>query len=531
MFSDLDKLLTEITELSGREMRNKRSEYARKIIEIQNLSNSNFSLNTLFISTNTPQQKEFITACLLRLLCRNENAVWEEIDFRHKTFKIFDEKLSQIYSILKITEKTENHEKLSCLKDLERKMLKDFNIIESNLTSLKLAVEYRKNIMKTLRNPINNFFLCNFVDISLLSEEKLKELFDALNSYEETSGVNRMKVFKDVNDIFSAYIHDIDQFDSEFASLCLRGIFGKIHNLICDDFGKSDIIKPANLSLFHPDRKYPFHKINERIDLKFVLKNEGLGYAFEVEVEVLDADGLTFEFSQIVAIEMKIESINMVLPVLVSIDKTENPSLLIRYSWRNYDNKLVCKDELFEFESQKENINWNGLKFKRPYSLQAVETEKELVGRKELVDNIYANLISDTIQSVMIFGQKRVGKTSIAKAIFNKIQKEIDFVPVFIKVGDLDKTSPKKFIRTLGEAIVEETLLSDELSKLEIDKPVFDEVLSPPLAMYFKRIKKLLPKLRFIIIIDEFDEIPNELYRYTDIGSTFFHNIRSLSQE
>ncbi|MBE9176867.1 hypothetical protein IQ225_18800, partial [Synechocystis salina LEGE 06155] len=167
--------------------------------------------------------------------------------------------------------------------------------------------------------------------------------------------------------------------------------------------------------------KYPFHKINERIDLKFVLKNEGLGYAFEVEVEVLDADGLTFEFSQIVAIEMKIESINMVLPVLVSIDKTENPSLLIRYSWRNYDNKLVCKDELFEFESQKENINWNGLKFKRPYSLQAVETEKELVGRKELVDNIYANLISDTIQSVMIFGQKRVGKTSIAKAIFNKI--------------------------------------------------------------------------------------------------------------
>ncbi|MBE9176866.1 hypothetical protein IQ225_18795, partial [Synechocystis salina LEGE 06155] len=94
----------------------------------------------------------------------------------------------------------------------------------------------------------------------------------------------------------------------------------------------------------------------------------------------------------------------------------------------------------------------------------------------------------------------------------------IDFVPVFIKVGDLDKTSPKKFIRTLGEAIVEETLLSDELSKLEIDKPVFDEVLSPPLAMYFKRIKKLLPKLRFIIIIDEFDEIPNELYRYTDIG-------------
>lgn len=531
MFGDLDNLLSEIAELSGKEMRNKRNEYIRKIIQIQNLSNSNFSPQVLFTSTNTPQQKQFISACLIRLLCHNEDAVWEEIDFRNKTFNLFDEQLSEIYPSLKIEEKTESHEKLSCFKDLERKMLDNFNVIESGLTSLKLAVDYRKSIMKTLKKPINKFLLHNFIDSSLLSEERLKELFDALKLYEETSGVSRMEAFQDVNNIFSAYVHDVDQCHSEFASFCLRSVFGKIHNLICDDFGKSDIIKPANVKLFHPDRKYPFHKIDEQIELKFVLMNEGLGYAFDVEIEVVDTDGLTSEFNQTVATEMKIESINIILPVKVLRNKTESPSLLIRYSWRNYDNHCVSEDGLFEFEPQREDIDWDKLRFRRPYSLQAVETEEELVGRKELVENIYTNLISDTIQSTMIFGQKRVGKTSIAKTLANKIQKEIDFVPVFVKVGDLDKTSPKNFIKTLGEAIVEETLYHSELSKLGIEKPIFDEVLSPPLAIYFKRIKRLLPQLKFIIIIDEFDEIPSELYRYTDIGNTFFHNIRSLSQE
>lgn len=531
MASELDNLLAEIAELSGKEMRNKRNEYARKIIQIQNLSSSNFSPQILFTSTNTPQQRQFITACLLRLLCHNENAIWDDLDFRQKTFNIFDEQLSEIYPSLKIQERTETHEKLSYLKDLERKMLEDFNVIASNLTSLKLAVEHRNSIMKTLKKPINKFFLYNFIDAPLLSEERLKELFDALKSYEEASGVTRMRVFQDVDNIFSTYIHDVDQCHSDFAFLCLRNVFSKIHSLIHDDFGKSDIIKPANVKLFHPDRKYPFHKVNEQIELKLILKNEGLGYAFDVEIEVMDAEGLITEFNQTVATEMKIESINIILPVVVSSTKTSNPSLLVHYSWRNYDNSNVSEEELFEVESQKEDIDWDSLKFRRPYSLQAVETEEELVGRKELVANIYANLISDTIQSVMIFGQKRVGKTSIAKAIANKIQKEIDFVPIFVKVGDLDKTSPRNFIKTLGEAIVEETQYHHELSKSGIDKPIFDEVLSPPLSTYFKRIKRLFPKLKFIIIIDEFDEIPSELYRYTDIGNTFFHNIRGLSQE
>ena len=168
MISEIDCLLTEIAEFNGREMKNKRNEYARKIIQIQNLSNSNFSPQILFASTNTPQQKQFIAACLLRLLCSNENAIWEDVDFRHKTFNLFDEQLSEIYPSLKIGEKTESHEKLSCLKGLEQNMLKEFKEILSTMTSLEIAVKSQNKIMKTLKKPINKFFL-------LVQDKKLQK--------------------------------------------------------------------------------------------------------------------------------------------------------------------------------------------------------------------------------------------------------------------------------------------------------------------------------------------------------------------
>lgn len=531
MSNEIEVLLKEIEGLNGKEMKAKRNEYARKIIQTKKISNSNFSPTIIFNPANTPQQKQFIAACLLRLLCHNEHSVWEDVDFRNKVFSFFDEQFVDIYSSLKIGSKTESHEKLSQLKGLEQKMLDEFRSIALNLSSLKVAVSSQNKIMKALKKPAHKLLLSNFIDPLLMSEEKLKDLFDSLKSYEETSGVSRMEVFHSVDTNFYAYLKEVEKSDSIFSETCIRNVFNKIHTLIKEDFGNSEIIKPARIKISHPNRKYPFHKKNEQIELKFVLENKGLGYAFNVHIEVLDVDGLASDLNQIISTEMKVESLSIILPVKVLDDAVKNPSLLIQWSWQNYDKSFITEEDLFEFESQREDVNWEEMKLRRPYSLQAVETEEDLVGRKELVANIHANLISDTIESAMVFGQKRVGKTSIAKTLSNKLEKDTNFIPIFIKVGDLDKTSSRNFIKTLGDAIVEETLYHEDLNRFEIKTPDFEDVLSPPLAMYFKRIKRVAPELRFIIIIDEFDEIPSDLYRYTDIGNTFFHNIRSLSQE
>lgn len=531
MIAEIELLLKEIKGLGGKELYNKRNEYVQKLVQMCELSNSNYSYRVLFDPTNSPQKKKFISACLLRLLCHNENAVWEDQDFRVKTFILFDEQITDVYRGLKIKTSEDNHVKLSVLKDLEQNTLDNFNLITSGISSLKTALDLHPKLMKTLKDPLSRIFLDSFVDNHLTLEERIREVFHYLRDYNEASGISRMEVYQEVDNVFSAYIKDAEDSWSVFAKVCLVNLFKKIHELIKDDFGKSDIIKPTQLKLFHPNRKYPFHKIGERVELKFILENEGLGHAFDVQIEIIDADRLQLEFEQIDFGEIKVEKLSIVLSATVLSDIAKKPSLFIRWSWQNYDRSQISEEDIFEFESQREDINWEQLKLKRPYSLQAVEKEEDLIGRGEQVQNIYTNLIADTIESVMIFGQKRVGKTSIAKTLANKLEKQVNLIPIYIKVGDLDKTTASNCIRTLGDAIVEEIQYHHKLSGSEIPKPVFNDVLSPPLANYFRKLKRVYPNIKFIIIIDKFDEIPSELCRYTNIGNTFFHNIRSLSQE
>ena len=530
MTIEIDRILEEIESLQGGRLKKKRNEYLQKIIQIKEISSTDLSHQTLFRSINTPVQKQFITACLIRLAHHNESSIWDEIDFRHKVFTLFDEQLKELYEKLKISDK-ENHEKLSCLKEVEKNLFDEFKSLNAGISSLKVASESQKAIMQALRKPANKIIIDNFVEPSyLISEERLRELFNSLKSYEEASGTSRMEMFKSVDDVFTKYVQDVERCPSKVAVICLKDLFSKIHQLIVNDFQKSDIIKPAKVTLIHPNRKYPFHKTNQKIDLKFVIENEGLGYAFNVKVEVLDFEGLESDYSETLASELKIESISIVLPVKTT-NSVLNHSLLVQWTWENYDNSISQVEFLFEFESQREDIDWEKIKYKSPYSLHAVFSEEDLVGRKELVENIYGKLISETIESCMIFGQKRVCKTSIAQTLASKISREGKLFSIFIKIGDLDKTSPSNFIRTLGEAIVEETLVNPELNKFEIIKPEFKDSLSPKLASYFKNVRRLAPRLKFVIIIDEFDEIPFELYPYTEAGDSFFHNLRSLSQE
>jgi hypothetical protein len=387
--------------------------------------------------------------------------------------------------------------------------------------------------MKEIKTPLNKIFLESFIDPHLISNERLTDIFDSIKSYEESHDISKFELFHELNENLSKYISDIEATNSEFAKRCLGDIFNTASQVIHSEFNQDDSIKPAIVKLIHPNRKYPFHKPDNKINLKFQLINEGIGYAFNLKIEVVDCEDLKVDNSNIIIYsKIEVESISIELPVsTISNKKSYNPSLLVQWSWQNYDKSYKSESEIFTFESQKEDIDWEEIRNKRPYSLQSVEKEEELVGRKDLVANIHSSLISETIESAMIFGQKRVGKTSIAKILNNKLKKNSNYIPIFIKVGDLNKNSPEKFIKTLGDAIVEEILDHPEINKFNLTNPDFTDGLSPPLANFFKKIKKKEPEIRFVIIIDEFDEIPSELYRYTDIGNTFFHNIRSLSQE
>ena len=126
-------------------------------------------------------------------------------------------------------------------------------------------------------------------------------------------------------------------------------------------------------------------------------------------------------------------------------------------------------------------------------------------------------------------GQKRVGKTSIAKTLENKLKKTNTHIVVFVSVGELDTTTAQNCVTDLGTKILKEVLIQ---SNLPIETPKIDGALAP-LGDVFDQIVRHQPDTKITIINDEFDEILGNLHpsEDNDIGNAFFLNIRGLSSK
>ena len=212
---------------------------------------------------------------------------------------------------------------------------------------------------------------------------------------------------------------------------------------------------------------------------------------------------------------------------MVRAPTQDHPCVVLTASWNNFGERRSSDEFIFELEPQRTGIDWDTLKNRQPYSLEAVETEEQFVGRGDVIKSLLNRLRAERIESSIICGQKRVGKTSIARILQQKLQQIEGYVTIFIQIGALDALTPDKLVNSLGGAILREIAELDPVMAAGI---VFDGSLAP-LTPYMKTLHRSKPDTKYVMIFDEFDDVPSELHRYTPIGNTFFQNIRSLSSE
>ena len=135
------------------------------------------------------------------------------------------------------------------------------------------------------------------------------------------------------------------------------------------------------------------------------------------------------------------------------------------------------------------------------------------------------------MDSSYITGQRRVGKSSLAKAVEDNLIKENPKCFVMnIECGDFKGPTSYSTVDTLRENL--ESFLSDHLPQglnINTSKPQTGSLAS--LSQTLSHLDKTQPEKSFLIIIDEFDEINPDLYRYSEIAETFFLNLRALSRK
>ncbi len=207
------------------------------------------------------------------------------------------------------------------------------------------------------------------------------------------------------------------------------------------------------------------------------------------------------------------------------IQATDSIILIGEIQWKNF-NKESCKQN-FEIElvGQRNDIDWTELETEEPYDLEPVTDENEFIGRKKIINSL--SKIGKKVASSYIFGQRRVGKTSIVKTLQSKIKIQ-NILAIYIEAGDWDNaTSPHKSMDDLGRKIC---------NKIKRYNRKFSSIEIPDFSGSFNRITEFLDEVteidssfQTLIILDEFDRISSDLLYQGQIAQSFMLSIRSIS--
>lgn len=159
-----------------------------------------------------------------------------------------------------------------------------------------------------------------------------------------------------------------------------------------------------------------------------------------------------------------------------------------------------------------------------PYIIGDPVIGKQFVGREDIIKRLEELWISTSqLQSVVLFGHRRMGKTSIVRNISTRLDEKVKLVYVnLLTVGNS--------IQGVGEVFM---AIADSLSDtLQIPPPDDESLINLPyrtFERYLKQIETQLGDTGLIIALDEFEQI-EELIKGDRIPKDFMGVLRGMVQ-
>jgi hypothetical protein len=490
------------------------------------------AINSIFDEAIVNSDKRFIAICLLRLWSSNERIFDHDRSYMHKVIKMFDVIFdNSLYKIKALSIKTsdQNFEKINKLKDFIKVQEEKFVEIQNyNLDSIGSIEGFKKLFLSILRGSELKTIIPYFLPKDISSS--IDNIFNKIKDYTSATPDDKINCFSLLIQDLDR-VTDADNFQSTYYyKILIVDVFDKIKNIVNKDFYNSPFSKPADLNIIPINKKYPFSQTEYEFKLGLILSNSGKGHAFDIQITVEDISG----HAQI-ELDKYIGHIKFEDHLVEFKCKMQTPAkdmlILVQVSWANFDrNQQLLKCD-FLLDGQRDDINWNQLKYTDFYSTEAVESEDELVGRREILTSLITRIEGKRVSSSFIYGQRRVGKSSIVKTLKTELEKSAptENIVFYQETGDYIDPNPNTTINQLATNICNYIKNFDNrLTHVPI--PEFRGALSP-ISGYLEQVSRILPTSRILIILDEFDKIPVELYRKGEIGDSFFDTIRAISNK
>ena len=299
----------------------------------------------------------------------------------------------------------------------------------------------------------------------------------------------------------------------------VKSAIDAVHDGLRDEIARLDVAQPATLTLTPLAKKYPLHDPSQELKIRLQLTNSGGGAAFDPRVTVVGDGGLDTTLSYPTLSPGESRPVQIDARAGGVANASGVAELVAEVEWTNFDRSDSKTDAGFTLDAQDREIDWAGLQ--APYTLDVAVGDR-FVGRDSLLREMVQHVSTSNPGSFFLWGQKRVGKTSLVRAVGDALSRLTDdFIVVYLE--------------TIRELTAEETtngMCRRLIARLRGTDTRFADVPEPaytgsllPLSDFIDQLLAIAPEKRFLIILDEFDELPSELYRARGVADAFFQTL------
>lgn len=434
---------------------------------------------------------------------------------------------------LRLQEKRQTFEKINALKGLHETILQNLRVLRDIPPTLAHLANATGDIQRAVRKEQCNAYFQPFDWNNF--RNRITHICEQIAALQSCKDVSYKAKFDELSSSCSELLTHASK--KNFLTLNylfpfavgVRNALTALKSGAVDQFTCS--LEPRRKPPLIAEKRYQLHQVGKLLTITIPMVNSGPGVAVDVQVE-LDCGAATS-----IALESEEAALGDIPPgefaisfTAMIVEASDSVTMAMQVTWTQLfgDSRSAAFD--VKLLAQNPNVQWDQLEQLDPYSLEVADGDR-FVGRAGKVQAIGNRLLKAQMSSTYITGQKRIGKTSLAQAVLRYVTQHAKlpakYHTFYLEWGEYSAADAKSTVRGLGEQL-HQFLQLHLPAEVSVVQPAFDGSLAP-LNATLRLLEATQPNSRFVIVLDEFDELHPEMYRFGALAEAFFANLRTLA--
>ena len=386
----------------------------------------------------------------------------ERADIDRNVCSLTESALSEVLNRFNYPFKGQSYEKRRSLEGLHASVVELLSPVASPANDLAGLLVGRSKLTKRLTDgTIETYFGASSVRDLLGGVQRVFDTFSDLRQQEDAAFHAKLRMAEEA----VAHLRDSLQGRSGEVADAVASFLTAANHVVSQLVQDTAPLLLSEIGTARPEprvaaKRYQLHDEGKELKVLIPLVNQGPGWAYDVTVQgVAESDSICVDGDIFEIGDVRPGEFSVAVRVLVCAPCRE-AAMLLDVSWRMAGApEKQSRTFSVSLEAQRSDVDWSDLETRDPYSINVAEGPR-FVGRVARVRSIASRFTREVMESVLIEGQKRVGKSSLAFAVRDAViaQSSGNTHVIYREFGDYGSADPSGTVAALGKMIADEML-------------------------------------------------------------------------